>query len=112
MKTEIVDRLMKLAPETISMHSYRAFAERIAEKAVVVGGEIMESTSEFIWSNPRGPHLLSTTHTALLIDVQPIKKTDPLVEKLRNEYEYWSSNGVENLAQTLKEAADRIEAQS
>lgn len=105
-KQEIVERLLKLAPDVknfVSIYSYRdAFAERLAENAVVMYGSTDEDAG---WGFGRAPSRFDT-HTALLIDVQPIKKTDPLVEKLRTQAKKWMSDDTRA---ALLEAAERIE---
>lgn len=81
------------------------FAERLAENAVVVNG--IDGDDDAGWTQWEAQ--ACDTHTAILLDVQPLKKVDPLVEKLRNLVE---TIGPCTMSDTIKEAADKIEAQT
>ena len=116
MQNEIVERLLKYAPksnsnialELIAHQACETFAERLAENAVVVRG-IDSSDPDELWTISG---ITDATHTALRLDVQPIKKVDPLVEKLRIEAKDLREYDLDKVADLLLEAADRIEGKA
>ena len=76
----------------------RSLIDRLAINSVLVGGERMDSTKEWIWSKTYGPHLIGATHSAIILDIQPLKRGIPkshVVAVLRGE-------GYDELADDLE----------
>ena len=107
--TTLIDLLKACVPDDMNMITFEwraqlhANLEKLAESAVVVSGYRDDDED---WIVGTYMHDEMDTHTAFLLAITPLRKADPLAERLRAMA---NNSGCDGFQQLLREAADRID---